>query len=96
MARLAGMGGIPMVCCACGCGLNHLVVVSEEGAEVVASGGSYFAAAFNAQPWAANTVIDSVGAFKHHLVPDADLSRLSDFLERLPAGALHQLPGAPR
>ncbi|NEA53318.1 hypothetical protein G3I60_03820 [Streptomyces sp. SID13666] len=65
-------------------------MISLEGAEVVASGGSYLRAGFELVDWAATTVFDGVGAFRFHLVPDADRSLLDGFLE-LPAPA----PSAP-
>lgn len=83
LQRLAGMGGIPLMCVNCGCGATHLVVISPERAEVVASGNSYLRARFELVGWAATTVFDGVGAFRFHLVPDADRSLLDGFLELL-------------
>ncbi|MBP0455782.1 hypothetical protein J5Y04_40615 [Kitasatospora sp. RG8] len=88
--RLAGMGAIPLVCVGCGCGATHLVVVSPEGAEVVASGGGYLRARYEALGWPAATVCGEGGAFRYHLVPGADRSFLDGFLGSVASRA----PGA--
>ncbi|MGW2371039.1 MULTISPECIES: hypothetical protein [Kitasatospora] len=85
LQRLAGMGGIPLVCFECKCGATHLVVVSPDGAEVVASGGGYLRARFELLGWVRSTVFAEGGAFRHYMVPDADRSLLDGFLALLAA-----------
>ncbi|MFJ3788828.1 hypothetical protein [Kitasatospora sp. NPDC090091] len=83
LERLARLGGTPLVCTECGCGATHLVAVSPEGAEVVASGGSYLRARFDLLGWPAGTVADDEGAFRHHMVPAPGRSLLDGFLALL-------------
>ncbi|RKE17195.1 hypothetical protein [Streptomyces sp. TLI_171] len=89
LQRLAGMGAIPVVCFECGCGAIHLVVVSPEGAEVVASGGGYLRARFELLDWVRSTLTAEGGAFRHYMVPDSDRSLLDGFLALLAA----RMPG---
>ncbi|MEV4560215.1 hypothetical protein AB0K51_24915 [Kitasatospora sp. NPDC049285] len=85
LQRLAGMGGIPLVCVECGCGATHLVVVSPEGSEVVASGDGYLRARFESLGWVRSTVTAEGGVFRHYMVPNADRSLLDGFLAHLAA-----------
>ncbi|MGW4383589.1 hypothetical protein [Kitasatospora sp. NPDC004531] len=92
LRRLAGMGGIPLLCAEFADGAAVLVEVTVEGAEVVASGGSYLRARFELLGWPRSTVTDTEGGFAHHLVPAGDRAALDDFLALLAARPSVTLP----